>query len=167
MHDSAGGSGTGHEHAHTRAVGARTAWGLLAVLALYQGIWAQLAPRSFFDSFPGGMGWVATEGPFNEHLVRDVGGLVNGLAVVALVAAWTLSRTLAVAGALAWLVYGVPHLAFHVAHPLDDPSMQVINVVVLVTEVALPLLGLVLVTGWHGPAAGPAVRRAPTGVAGR
>src|SRR5690348_13415732 len=67
------GAGPAHTH-HTRSTVARAALSLLAVLALYQGIWAQLAPRSFFEGFPGGMGWIATEGPYNEHLVRDVGG---------------------------------------------------------------------------------------------
>ena len=38
------------------------------------GGWAQLFPRSFYDDFPGlGRAWVAMDGPFNEHLVRDVG----------------------------------------------------------------------------------------------
>jgi hypothetical protein len=130
-----------------RTVIARVALLLLAAAALYQGVWAQLAPHSFYESFPGGMGWVATEGPFNEHLVRDIGGLVNGLAVVAIVAAWTLSRTLAWATALAWLVYGVPHLVFHLAHPLDGASSQATNVAVLAGEIVLPLVGLIAVLG--------------------
>jgi hypothetical protein len=83
-----------------RKVVARGALLLLAAAALYQGVWAQLAPRSFFVDFPGGMSWVAGEGPYNEHLARDIGGLINGLAVVAIVAAWTLSRPLLLANAL-------------------------------------------------------------------
>jgi hypothetical protein len=134
-----------------RIVIARVALLLLAVAALYQGVWAQLAPRSFYESFPGGMGWVATEGPFNEHLVRDIGGLVNGLAVVAIVAAWTLSRPLVLANALGWLVYGVPHLVFHLAHPLDGASSQATNVVVLTSEIVLPLVGLLAVFGRREP----------------
>jgi hypothetical protein len=128
-----------------RAVVARVALLVLAVAALYQGVWAQVAPRSFFENFPGGMGWIATEGPFNEHLVRDIGGLVNGLAVVAIVAAWTLSRPLVLATALGWLVYGVPHLAFHLAHPVEGASAQAVNVVVLTSEIVLPLLALLVV----------------------
>jgi len=170
MDRSTTGHGAGPERSHhSRSAVARAAWILLAVLALYQGLWAQLAPRSFYDSFPGGgMSWVSTEGPYNEHLVRDIGGLVNGLAVVALVAAWTLSRTVVVAAALAWLVYTVPHFAFHVAHPLDDPSMQALNVVVLSLEVLLPLLGLLLVVGWRELPEGAALHRGtPTGAASR
>ncbi len=131
-----------------RTAVARAALLLLAVAALYQGVWAQVAPHSFYQDFPGGMGWIANEGPYNEHLTRDVGGLVTGLGVVAIVAAWSLATPLLVANALGWLVYGVPHLLFHSIHPLDEVSMQVINVVVLSSEVLLPLLGL-LAVGWH------------------
>jgi hypothetical protein len=83
---------------------ARVALLVLAVAGLYQGVWAQVGPRSFFEEFPGGMSWVAVEGPYNEHLVRDIGGLVNGLSLVAIVAAWSLSRPLLVANAIGWLV---------------------------------------------------------------
>lgn len=136
----------------TRQTTARTALLLLAAAALYQGLWAQLAPRSFYDDFPGGMSWIAREGTYNEHLVRDIGGLVNGLAVVAVVAAWTLGRSVLVATAVGWLVYSVPHLGFHVTHPLGDTSMQAINVVVLTSQIALPLLGLLAITKRPSPA---------------
>jgi len=125
-----------------RRLVARVALLLLALAGLYQGVWAQVGPRSFFEQFPGGMSWVAVEGPYNEHLVRDIGGLVNGLSVVAIVAAWSLSRPLLAANAVGWLVYTVPHFAFHVSHPLDDAGMQALNVLVLSGEVVLPLLGL-------------------------
>jgi hypothetical protein len=143
------GSNTRGHHNHdpgeitpTRRVVACGALLLLAAAALYQGIWAQLAPHSFYEDFPGGMSWIAGEGPYNEHLARDIGGLVNGLAVVAIVAAWTLSRPLLMANALGWLIYSLPHFSFHLAHPLDDAPMQTLNVVVLTSQIALPLLGL-------------------------
>lgn len=129
---------------------ARVALLLLAAAGLYQGLWAQVAPHSFFQYFPAGMGWVATEGPYNEHLVRDVGGLVNGLAVVALVAAWSPVRPLLVATGVGWLVYAVPHLVFHVRHPLPDSPSQAANVAVLAAEVVLPLLGLLGATAPEG-----------------
>ncbi len=133
----------------TRRLVARVALLLLAVAGLYQGVWAQVGPRSFFEQFPGGMSWVAVEGPYNEHLVRDIGGLVNGLSVVAIVAAWSLSRPLLAANALGWLVYAVPHLAFHVIHPLDDAGMQALNVLILSGEVVLPMLGLLGASWGH------------------
>jgi len=129
---------------------------LLAAAALYQGLWAQLAPRSFYDDFPGGMSWLAGEGAYNEHFVRDIGGLANGLGVVAALTAWWLSRELVIANAAGWLTYALPHLAFHLAHPLDGAAMQVPNVVVLCSEVVLPLLGLLAIcsSGGSRPSAG-------------
>ncbi|MEW9533993.1 hypothetical protein, partial [Microbispora sp. NPDC049125] len=38
----------------TRRLVARVALLLLAGAALYQGLWAQFAPRSFYDGFPNG-----------------------------------------------------------------------------------------------------------------
>lgn len=133
-----------------RAV-ARVALLLLAVAGLYQGVWAQVAPHSFFEDFPGGMGWVADDGPYNQHLVRDVGGLVNGLSVIAIVAACTLSTTLLVANALGWWVYGVPHLIYHLTQPLDGAGAQAVNVMVLTSEIVLPLLGLLAVSWGRDP----------------
>jgi hypothetical protein len=130
----------------TRSLLARGALVLLAAAALYQGVWAQLAPRSFYDGFPGGLGWVALSGPYNEHLVRDVGGLINGLGLVAALAALSLARPLLIANAVGWLVYGLPHFAFHVDHPLTDVPMQALNVGILVAEVLLPGVGLLALT---------------------
>lgn len=81
------------------------------------GAWAQVFPRSFYDDFPGaGRVWVAVDGPFNEHLVRDVGGLNLALALVALAALVTGSVLLARVAGGAALVYGGPHLIYHAAH---------------------------------------------------
>jgi hypothetical protein len=130
------------EVGHARRLVARVALLVLAVAGLYQGVWAQVGPRSFFEKFPGGMNWIAGDGPYNEHLVRDIGGLVNALSVVAIVAAWSLSRPLLAATTAGWLVYALPHLGYHVRQPLDDAGMQVLNVLVLSGEVVLPVLGL-------------------------
>ena len=92
------------------------AWAL-AASAAYVGIWAITWPYSFFTTFPGfGQSWVAPLGPYNEHLVRDVGGLYVALLVFS---GWAAVK--GDAGALrtlgmAWLVFGLPHLAFHAAH---------------------------------------------------
>ncbi len=144
-----------------RRLVARVALLLLAGAGLYQGLWAQVGPRSFFEGFPGGLGWVAVDGPYNEHLVRDVGGLVNGLSVVAVLAAWSLSRPLLAANALGWLVYAVPHLGYHLWRPLDDAHMQAFNVLILSGEVVLPVLGL-LGASWGTRAARRPDDSAPT-----
>ena len=93
----------------------RIALGYLALVSLEIGLWAQFAPRSFYDHFPGlGRAWVSVNGPYNEHLVRDVGGLNLGLAAVLIIAIVTLSRPTIIAAAAASLLYGVPHLIYHI-----------------------------------------------------
>jgi hypothetical protein len=121
---------------------ARVALVVLAAEALYQGIWAQWAPRSFYDDFPVGLSWVrAGGGVYNEHLLRDVGGFASALGILALVAAIAATTPLLIATALAWLVYSVPHFVYHADHPL--PSMQAWQLVALATQVLLPLIALV------------------------
>jgi hypothetical protein len=101
----------------------RVALAILAVVGLQVGFWAAFAPQSFYDDFPGaGRIWVAVDGPYNEHLVRDVGALNLALAVVAIVAFVTLSRAAVIAAGGAWLAYGLPHFIYHLRHlePLAD-----------------------------------------------
>jgi predicted anti-sigma-YlaC factor YlaD len=81
------------------------------------GIWATVAPRSFYDDFPGGgRTWVSTDGPFNEHLIRDVGAWSLGLAVVVAIAAWTMSRPLILTAGTAVTVAALPHAIYHARH---------------------------------------------------
>lgn len=80
------------------------------------GVWALAAPASFYADFPFDRGWVATDGPYNEHLVRDVGALNLALAVLLAWAVRTPSRARVRLAAGATLVYGVPHLVYHVTH---------------------------------------------------
>src|SRR3989442_1265426 len=61
----------------------RIVLGVMAVQFLVLGAWAELGPQSFYDDFPGGgRHWISADGPFNEHLVRDFGGLNLRLAPV-------------------------------------------------------------------------------------
>jgi hypothetical protein len=39
-------------------------------------------------------------------------------------------------------VYATPHLGYHLSQPLDDADMQALNVLVLTSEVVLPVVGL-------------------------
>jgi hypothetical protein len=95
----------------------RVVLALLAWSSAVVGVWAAFAPRSFYESFPGGgRSWVAPDGPYNEHLVRDVGELNLALTVVTLFALVLLTRALVLATAVAWLVYSVPHLVYHLRH---------------------------------------------------
>lgn len=104
----------------------RFALGYLALVSLQLGLWALLAPGSFFDDFPGlGRSWIAVDGPFNEHLVRDVGGLNLALFVLLIAAAIRATRDLVMVAGLASLAWGVPHLAYHVikSEPLREVGM--------------------------------------------
>ena len=92
----------------------RIALGYLAFFSLQIGVWALLAPQSFYDDFPGlGRSWVAVDGPYNEHLVRDVGALNLALALVVIMAAVRLSRELITVAGVATLAWGIPHLVYH------------------------------------------------------
>ncbi|WP_309570638.1 hypothetical protein [Deinococcus sp.] len=103
------------------------------------GFWAQLAPRAFYDHFPGFGVWVAGDGPYNEHLIRDVGGLHLGLTLLCVLALWAprLVSPRAVGGAT--LAYGAPHLAYHLTHLASVPvrADQVSSVAGLVMAVAV------------------------------
>src|SRR4029453_9199401 len=96
---------------------ARIALALLFVQGLFVGPWAAAWPRSFYDDFPGGgRAWVAADGPYNEHLVRDFGALNLALTAVVTVALITGTPAVLRAAALAWLVSSVPHLVYHARH---------------------------------------------------
>jgi hypothetical protein len=100
--------------------------GYLALTSAVIGVWAQFAPRSFYDDFPGfGHVWVRVDGPFNEHLVRDVGGLNLALAAVLIGAMVSLRSSLVRTAAIAAILFGAPHLTYHVFHRagLGDPDM--------------------------------------------
>ena len=119
----------------------RLGLGLLAVAAADVGVWALAAPRSFYDDFPGGgRSWVSAVGPYNEHLVRDVGGLNLALALLLAAAAAMLERRLVIVALVAYLVNAVPHFVFHVTH-MDELSAgdQVGQTVSLALAVLLPL----------------------------
>jgi hypothetical protein len=106
---------------------------LLALGNVQVGLWATFAPRSFYDDFPGGdRSWVALDGPYNEHLVRDFGATNLALAILTIAALVWLTRALVVTAGLAWIAYGVPHLVYHLRH-LDvyDTGDQVANAVLL------------------------------------
>jgi hypothetical protein len=76
--------------------------------------WILIAPKGFYDNFPGGSThWVSALPPYNEHLERDFGGAGLGLAVLAGLAAFWMERRVVQVAAVSLLVAGLPHLAYH------------------------------------------------------
>ncbi len=116
----------------------RIALVVILVGSLMVGLWAQAFPRSFYDDFPGaGRVWVAVDGPYNEHLVRDVGGLNLGLAFVAGFALVTGSVLVARAAGGAALLFGAPHLLYHATHLDPFDTADVVGLLVSLTVAAL------------------------------
>lgn len=120
-----------------------------ALIGCYVGAWAAFAPQSFYDTFPGlGLIWISIDGPYNEHLVRDTGTLNLGLAAATLYAATRrgpaaleVSRALG----LAWVVFSLPHLGYHLFH-LD--GLRAVDVVLQVISLAsTAVLGALLMLG--------------------
>jgi hypothetical protein len=94
----------------------RVALGCLALQSAVIGAQAAIAPRSFYDGFPFGRGWVELLPPFNEHLVTDVGGFYLAFAVLFTWAAVTLARALVVPLCVAWIAASSLHTLYHVLH---------------------------------------------------
>jgi hypothetical protein len=144
----------------SRALVLRIGLAILAVPSIVIGVWAAFAPRSFYDDFPGlGRMWVAPDGPYNEHLVRDVGELNLALAVVTVIALAALTPILVRAVLAGWIVYSVPHLVYHLRH-LDpfatDDQVSIIASLALVPVLAVVLLVIDRRAPKHGTAEAPA-----------
>lgn len=150
---------------------------LTAAIAFFVGGWASFAPASFYDSFPGVLGqWVATDGPYNEHLVRDVGAFYLALGAASVAGfAWRSPAVTRVLG-VAWTVFGALHLWYHATH-LDhlETDAAIGTAVSLTLSLGLGVLllipargaGTAETAGVAGPAASarPDARRAHEEVA--
>lgn len=126
--------------------------GLVALAAITGalGSWQLFAPRPLYDAFPGlGHTWVSLLPPFNDHLVRDVGGFNLAFAVLFAWAA-TKQRSLVRAALVAWLVSATAHFLYHGAHlePFapGDAAAQMLS---LGFVVALPAALLAATGRWR------------------
>ena len=106
--------------ATTTGTARKVALVVLAANAGWIGGWALIAPASFYRSFPGGgRSWISIDGPYNEHFVRDVGGLNLALLVLTIAALYLRQPTVTRLAGLTWLPFAVPHLIYHLAHVGD------------------------------------------------
>lgn len=129
----------------------RAGLALLGVLYLAGAVPALLAPRWFFDRFPGlGRRWTAAYPPFNEHLVADLGATFATLATLLLVAAWLGDARVGVVVLAAVLVFSTLHLVFHATHHGTLTGLDLVgSLVALVVGVLFPATLLVAVARTH------------------
>jgi hypothetical protein len=132
----------------------------LAVTIGILAIWILLAPRDFYDNFPGGsVHWVSALPPYNEHLERDFGAASLGLALLAGLAAYWMEKRVIQAAAVALLATGLPHLIYHLTTTEHySTGDNVASLIGLALDVVLPLGLLYLVSDGAQRAATPAAK---------
>lgn len=113
----------------------------LAITTGILAVWILVAPRSFYDDFPGGPAhWVSALPPYNEHLERDFGAASLGIALLTGLAAYWMDRRVIQAAALTWIAAGLPHLIYHLTttehYSIGD---NVASLIGLALDVVLPL----------------------------
>lgn len=120
----------------------RLALGVLAAPQLVTGLWAGIAPRHWYDHFPGfGPALVAAEPPFNGHLAADAGaGFLATGAALTVAALWP-HRRVVVLALVTYLAFGSVHLAYHARVPAPglSPMQNGANAVLLAAGVVLAL----------------------------
>jgi hypothetical protein len=134
----------------------------LAITIGWLAVWILIAPRGFYDNFPGGsVHWVSALPPYNEHLERDFGAAALGLALLAALAAYWMERRVVQAAGICLLAAGLPHLAYHLTTTGHySTGDNVASLFGLALDVVLPLGILYLASdGAQSPLARPATDR--------
>ena len=92
-------------------------YALLAVALAQLGatLQALFMPRSFYDDFPLGRGWVQEYPSYNDHLITDYGAYTLGALVALALAAIWLDRRVVQLAITGWLVGSTVHFISHVA----------------------------------------------------
>lgn len=120
----------------------------LAITIGVLAVWILVAPRGFYDDFPGGPAhWVSALPPYNEHLERDFGAASLGLALLAGLAAYWMEKRVIQAAALTLVAAGLPHLIYHLTTTEHySTGDNVASLIGLALDVVLPLGLLYLVS---------------------
>jgi hypothetical protein len=120
----------------------------LTVTIGFVAAWILIAPKGFYDTFPGGgTHWVSALPPYNEHLERDFGATGLALAVLAALSAFWMERRVVQAAAISLFVAGVPHLAYHATTTGHySTGDNVASLTGLALDVLVPLAILYLVS---------------------
>jgi hypothetical protein len=132
------------DHVHDPGEPSATSRSLLLLLALINAVvggFAFLAPHAFYRHVLG----VDKLGPYDQHLVSDVGGFYLGFALLLFWAARSRERSLARAGAGAFLLAQALHFGFHLFHLSRFTAAEAIGQTLeLSVFLVLPLLILFL-----------------------
>jgi hypothetical protein len=130
---------------------ARAGLALVAAAQAEVGVWGQVAPRSFYDNFPGfGRHWVAPIGAYDEHLVRDYASAEIGLAVLLGCAAIWFSRRVVLIACAAFLAATLPHFIYHLTTTDKLPgSDDALSLGAFVIEMAIVAAAMVVANREH------------------
>ena len=136
-------------------------YGLLVIAFAQLGatVQALLAPKSFYEDFPLGRGWVEAYPSYNDHLIYDYGAYTLGALVALVIAAIWLDRRVVQLATASWLVSAIIHLVNHVV-TVDRYSTgdAVANLTGLLLFVVIP--GGLLIRSRHDTAEDPGSTRA-------
>ncbi|MDT7796689.1 MAG: hypothetical protein QOI78_122 [Actinomycetota bacterium] len=127
------------------------------VVEAVTGIWPLVTPTGFYQDFPGfRAGWVSMDGPFNEHLLRDFGGLNLALAALLIGAAVIGTTAVARLAAVAAVLFGLPHFLYHLGHVSHFEQIdQVLIIATTGLGVVVPIVLLLIPARRVSPPATP------------
>ncbi len=130
--------------------------GLLALAFAQLGVTLQalIGPRSFYDSFPFGRGWVEAYPAYNEHLIYDYVAYTLGALIALVLAGIWLDRRVVQLAIISWLAGASIHFVYHLV-TIDrfGTGDAIANLLGLFVYIALP--GGLLVRSIHDRAEDP------------
>ena len=87
---------------------------VLAFAQLGVTLQALFTPKSFYEDFPFGRGWVQAYPSYNDHLIYDYGAYTLGALVALVIAGVWLDRRVVQVATASWLVSATIHFVNHV-----------------------------------------------------
>lgn len=88
-------------------------------------------------------GVVTPMGPFNDHLVRDVGAALTALGVILVGATIYLRLRILKLVLIGWLVFALPHAVYHSLHIHEPGISELVNFGGIIIFATIPVLLLV------------------------
>lgn len=117
---------------------------LLATPSLITGLWAILAPASWYSDYGHGVAPPSAFGDYNEHFVQDLGSGYLGIgAVLVMAVLWPRRESVQIA-LVGFLVFNIPHFVIHLVE-----TGKLTRAGYLVTTGALLVGSLVAIWVWR------------------